>query len=37
MNRYDAYPYAVGTGTGISLSIIMVTGFIYMVELIKWF
>ncbi len=35
MNRYDAYPYAVGTGIGASISIIMVTGFTYMVELIK--
>lgn len=36
LNRYDAYPYAVGAGTGISISIGMVTGFIYTMELIKW-
>jgi len=36
LNRYDAYPYAVGTGVGASISIIMVSGFVFAMESIKW-
>ena len=36
LNRYDAYPYAIGAGTGISISIFMVSAVILTMDLIKW-
>lgn len=34
--KYDAYPYVLGAGTGISISIIMVSAVILTMDLIKW-
>jgi len=36
LNRYSLYPEIMGAGVGCSISIIMITGYLGTMELLKW-